>query len=128
MDIYKDELMDETLHEVVRRNVVTATRNYQQRVNALMKSIILHPSNPLCVKHFSKRLDFQGRGAGHDHGVLWLDIEKIEMKVDDNQLQYLKNNLEAVLPNQIIYQSNLRNSSEVKSELDLFCNINTYYL
>ena len=51
MEVYKEEIMDETLHEVVRRNVVTATRNYQQRVNALMKNIILHPSNPLSVKH-----------------------------------------------------------------------------
>ena len=69
IDVYKEELMD----EIVRRNIVTATRNYHQRVNALMKSIVLHPSNPLSVKHFSKRLDFQGRGAAHDHGVLWLE-------------------------------------------------------
>ena len=113
--------MDETLHEVLRKNVVTATRNYQQRVNALMKNIILHPSNPLSVKHYCKRLDFQGRGAGHDHGVLWLDIQKIEQKVDNQQLQHLKNNLEAMLPNQIIFQNNLRNSHDVKSDLDLFC-------
>ena len=122
MEIYKDELMDETLHEVLRKNVVTATRNYQQRVKALMKHIILHPSNPLSVKHYCKRLDFQG-GAGHDHGVLWLDIEKLEQKVDNIQLQHLKKNLEAILPNHIIYQKNLRNSfePEVKSDLDLFC-------
>ena len=103
MEIYKEELMDETLHEILRKNVVTATRNYQQRVKALMKSIILHPSNPLSVKHFSKRLDFQGRGAGHDHGVLWLDMDKLQMKVDDYQLQHLKINLEAIFPNQLIY-------------------------
>ena len=123
MEVYKEEFMDETLHEILRRKVVTATRNYQQRVKALMKSIILHPSNPLSVKHYSKRLDFQGRGAGHDHGVLWLDIDKLEKKVDDLQLQHLKNNLEAILPNQTIFQNNLKNSNEVTYDLDLFCTI-----
>ena len=125
MEIYRDELMDETLHEVLRKNIVTATRNYQQRVKALMKNIILHPSNPMCVKHYSKRLDFQGRGAGHDHGVLWLDIDKLEKKVNYVHLQHLKNNIEAVLPNYILIPKNLResSSSEVRSDLDLFCTL-----
>ena len=104
MEIYKDDVMDETMHKVLR-------------------NIILHPSNPLSVKHYCKRLDFQGCGSGHDHGVLWLDLKKLEQKVDKLQLQHLKNNLEAILPNHTIYQKNLRSSSdsEVKSDLDLFC-------
>jgi hypothetical protein len=74
--------MDETFHEVLRRNVVTATRNYQARVQALMYEIVRHPSNPLSVKHFASKLEFQARGAGHNHGVLWLDVDKIEQKID----------------------------------------------
>ena len=27
LEVYKEEFMDETLHEVVRRNIVTSTRN-----------------------------------------------------------------------------------------------------
>ena len=49
--------MDETLHEVLRRNVVTATRNYQARVKTLMQTIIKNPSNPLSVKHSSIKLE-----------------------------------------------------------------------
>ena len=79
---YVANKMDETVHNILRRNVVTATRNYQQRVQALMTNIVKHPSNPLSVKHYASKLEFQARGAGHHHGVLWLDIERIERKVD----------------------------------------------
>ena len=67
LDDYIENQMDETLHEVLRRNVVTATRNYQARVQALMQEIVRNPSNPLSVKHFSSKLEFQARGAGHNH-------------------------------------------------------------
>ena len=50
-----------------------------------MQTIVRNQSNPLCVKHFSTKLEFQGRGAGHNHGVLWLDIDKIEQQVDTRQ-------------------------------------------
>jgi hypothetical protein len=95
LESYLEKEMDETLHEVLRRNVVTATRNYQARVQALMQEIVRHPSNPLSVKHFASKLEFQARGAGHNHGVLWLDIDKIEQKVDIRQLKQDNNyNLE----------------------------------
>ena len=86
LDHYVKREMDKSLHEHLRRNVVTATRIYQARVQALMREIICKPSNPLSVKHFSTKLEFQHRGAGHHHGVLWLDIEKIQEKVDIQQL------------------------------------------
>ena len=30
------------------------------------------------IKHISYRVEFQGRGAAHIHGTLWLDIKEIE--------------------------------------------------
>ena len=39
------------------------------------------------VKHISYRVEFQGRGAAHIHGTLWLDIKAIE-----NSEQFIKNN------------------------------------
>ena len=83
---YVADKMDETVHSLLKRNVVTATRNYQQRVQALMTNIVKHPSNPLSVKHYASKLEFQARGAGHHHGVLWLDIDRIERKVDTQLL------------------------------------------
>ena len=70
MEEYIENEMDESLHEVMRKNVVTATRNYQKRVEAAMKTIICNQSNPLSVKHYSTKLEFQARGAGHHHGTL----------------------------------------------------------
>ena len=41
--------------------------------------MIFGRNNPLRVRHISYRVEFQGRGAGHIHGVLWLDINQIEI-------------------------------------------------
>ena len=32
----------------------------------------------MTVKHLSYRVEFQGRGAAHIHGVIWLNIKKME--------------------------------------------------
>ena len=32
------------------------------------------------VRHISYRVEFQGRGAGHIHGVLWLDMKEMRIK------------------------------------------------
>ena len=119
------ETIDESLHEVIRKNIVTATRNYQQRVQTLMKTIVRNPSNPLSVKHFSSKLEFAGRGAGHNHGVLWLDIKKVEQMVDVEQLKHLKHPLSALcqtncIPNYCGMDHHLKDSSDVLPSLDQF--------
>ena len=43
LDYYIENEMNETLHEVLRKNVVTATRNYQMRVKTLMQTILKNP-------------------------------------------------------------------------------------
>ena len=30
------------------------------------------------TKHYQYRIEFQARGAGHVHGVLWLDLTELE--------------------------------------------------
>jgi hypothetical protein len=108
--------MDENVFDILRRNVVTATRNYQHRVEALMNTIVRSPKNPLSVKHFATKLEFQARGAGHNHGVLWLDIERIEQKVDIRQLD-IRFNLEN--------DHHLKDAADVGESLDtFFANIN----
>ena len=40
------------------------------------------------VRHISYRVEFQGRGAGHIHGVLWLDLKEMKIGgVDNSDLQ-----------------------------------------
>ena len=35
-------------------------------------------NNPMKIKYISYRVEFQARGAAHIHGILWLDMKKIE--------------------------------------------------
>ena len=75
---FLDENLDESLHEMIRTNVLNATRNFQNRVEAFRKEIIMGKNSPFHAKYISYRIEFQARGAAHIHGVLWLDMEKIE--------------------------------------------------
>ena len=34
--------------------------------------------NPMFVIKYSAKVEFQGRGAAHDHGTLWIDLNKME--------------------------------------------------
>ena len=36
-------------------------------------------NNPMKIKYISYRVEFQGRGAAHIHGTLWLNIKEIEL-------------------------------------------------
>ena len=75
---YLEEKVDESDHEIIRTNVLNATRNFQHRVNAFIKEIIYGSNNPMEVKNLSYKVEFQGRGAGHIHGVLWVKLSKFE--------------------------------------------------
>ena len=83
LDEYLQTQDGQSIHEILRNNVVTATRNYEHRVQSLIKNIVLHPHNPMSVEYYSTKVEFQGRGAGHNHGVLWVDMDKMEMKIHD---------------------------------------------
>ena len=63
---------------MIRTNVLTATRNFQHRVDAFRKEVMMGKNNPMKIKHISYRVEFQGRGAAHIHGTLWLDLKEIE--------------------------------------------------
>ena len=75
---------DVPAHEEIRNNVLLATRNFQHRVEMFKKEVIFGANNPMKVRHITYRVEFQGRGAGHIHGVLWVDLEEInkDMKKD----------------------------------------------
>jgi hypothetical protein len=45
----------------------------------------MNKNSDLSVKYFSTKLEFQGRGAGHNHGVLWVDLKKMELKINNSK-------------------------------------------
>ena len=75
---FLEEDVNESLHELIRANVLTATRNFHHRVDAFRNEIIMGKNNPMKVKHISYRVEFQGRGAAHIHGTLWLNMKELE--------------------------------------------------
>ena len=75
---YLEVEVDESLHELIRTNVLNATRNFQHRVDAFIKNIIFGENNPMHIKNLSYKVEFQGRGAGHIHGVMWANLTKLQ--------------------------------------------------
>jgi hypothetical protein len=57
---YLKNHVEEKQHEMMRRNVLLATRNFQNRVEAFRKEIIFGRNNAMCVRHISYRVEFQG--------------------------------------------------------------------
>ena len=81
---YLKDHVDENLHSMMTKNVLLATRNFQHRVETFRNEVIFGPNNPMKVRHISYRVEFQGRGAAHIHGVLWLDLKEIKVEGVDN--------------------------------------------
>ena len=38
----------------------------------------------MCAKFYNYRVEFQMRGAGHIHGLIWVDLDDFERKNSDN--------------------------------------------
>jgi hypothetical protein len=72
--------VDESLHEFIRTNVFIATRNFMHRLKTFRKEIIMGTNNPMSVENFSDKMEFQGRGAAHIHGVAWCNLQKVSIK------------------------------------------------
>ena len=58
--------------------------HFNKRVQEFIKTIIMNKagSNKMPVKYYNYRVEFQLRGAGHIHGTLWLDLEKLSRVMD----------------------------------------------
>ena len=72
------EDLGDSKHEVLRGNVVNATRYLQHRVKQFLSKIVLNKDNPMNVHIYSMRAEFQQRGAGHYHGTLWVNLQNLE--------------------------------------------------
>ena len=64
---------NESKHEFIRKNILTATLNFNNRVQEFIKLIIMNINGQMCVEYYNYRVEFQMRGAGHIHGTLWID-------------------------------------------------------
>ena len=109
LNLFLQEDVNDSLHEMIRTNVLTATRNFNHRIESFKKEILYGHNNPMKIKHISYRVEFQGRGAAHIHGTLWLDIKKIE------ELIISKDNSKTVKPGDLSNAfMNLRHDTKLK--------------
>ena len=81
---FLEEEVDESIHEFIR-DVFIATRNFMNRVKNFRKEVMLGQNNPMAIEHWSDKMEFQGRGAAHIHGVAWCNLEEVakELKIED---------------------------------------------
>ena len=89
LETFLEEDADESVHEYIRTNVFTATRNFVHRLNCFKREIMMGINNPMSIKKFSWKMEFQGRGAGHIHGTLWCDLKKVKDNNDQGQRESL---------------------------------------
>ena len=75
---FMKEDLKESLHQLIRGNVNMATRYFNHRLKSFLTNIVMSKKNPMSVKYFTYRIEFQQRGAGHAHGTLWLDLPRLE--------------------------------------------------
>ena len=107
MQDYLEQHVDSSLHEMIRTHVFIATRNYNNRVKSFIRDIMTDKNNPMHVKYWSTKVEFQGRGAGHNHGTIWVDIERMEMTYVDQEGRWM--DLDSLISS--------GNKMEVKQEL-----------
>ena len=67
---YIDEELKSSLHELIRGNVLLATRYFNHRVKKFFSTIVMGRNNPMNVEYYTYKVEFQERGAGHIHGTL----------------------------------------------------------
>ena len=77
-DKFIEKDLEESVQELIRGNVVAATRYYHHRLKSFISKIVMDKNNPLSVEYYSYRIEFQERGAAHAHGVLWCNMKKLE--------------------------------------------------
>ena len=122
-DFLKENGIELNIHEEMRKNVLTLTRNFDHRVKMFMKNIVMGANNPMNCKFFSYRVEFQARGAGHVHGVLWIDMDAV-MRDDTGNILYEKDVTGREVPKKVfpgVKQAidNIKNS--IPSAEDLKC-------
>ena len=78
MKQFLEEDVDESLHELIRGNVLTATRYFHHRVKSFINKVVMGENNPMRASYYTYKVEFQDRGAGHIHGTLWLRLDELE--------------------------------------------------
>ena len=86
---------NENKHDFIKNNLLNATLTFYHRVKMFIKHIIMGPGNPMAIQYFSYKVEFAMRGAGHIHGVLWVDWSTFT-SLPDTDVENIKKALEKI--------------------------------
>ena len=64
--------MKEPKYKLLKDKVIMITRMFDHRIRSFIKHILMGNGTDIKFDHYSYRIEFQGRGLPHLHGVLWL--------------------------------------------------------
>ena len=73
---FLDEDADESFHELLRRNIMTATRNYKNRFDSFIKEIVTDKSNPMCIDDIGSLDHFYDFWIQKSHHFYYFWIQK----------------------------------------------------
>ena len=62
MEEFLQQEVNQSLHEFIRQNILTATLNFNNRVTEFIQRIVLNKNGPFSVQHYNYRVEFQLRG------------------------------------------------------------------
>ena len=69
---FLEENVTQSQHEMIRKNVLLATRNFQHRVEMFRKKVLFGNNNPMKIRHISYKVEFQ---VSCLVAFIWNDLE-----------------------------------------------------
>ena len=84
----------------IRRNPVTAARQFQHRLNTFFKEFIGGKGHPIGeLSDFKIRIEFQARGSPHAHTILWIkNAPKLNVNSDEEIVAFIDQHQTCVIP------------------------------
>ena len=97
---WRDYMVEHSINfkesEVMRKHVLVLTRNFDHRVKMFFKHIVM-TDNRMPVLYYSYKVEFQMRGAGHIHGVLWMNMNALKRDSSGN-IMFAENHVGKSVP------------------------------
>ena len=73
---------NESKHEFIRKNILTATLNFNHRVEEFIKNIFMNKHGPCNGDYYNYRVEFQLRGSPHLHGTIWVSLKPLSEQMN----------------------------------------------
>ena len=92
MDIDVKNLTFEERTHWLRSNPVTAARQFNYKLDLLLKEVLMSSAKPLGeVLYYVIRIEFQAHGSPHAHTLIWIkNAPKVDTQTDENVCDFLE--------------------------------------